>query len=30
VATNTHATTKELLDTWFSMQCISYQKKVGD
>jgi hypothetical protein len=30
VATNTHATIEELLDASFSMQSMSYQRKVGD
>jgi hypothetical protein len=29
-ATNTHATIEELLDASFSMQSVSYQRKVGD
>jgi hypothetical protein len=30
VATNTHATTEESLDTSFSMRTVSYQRKVDD
>jgi hypothetical protein len=30
VATNTYATIEELLDQWFSMRSVSYQRKQGD
>jgi hypothetical protein len=30
VEKDTHATIEELLDAWFSMRAVPYQKKLGD